>query len=273
MDFLRRFSNSLFAPKDIIPYAKDKWYVTLLFFILLTFISTLPFLVSTITNNEISYEAKRELRVTFSDEKIPFSISNGKLIRNDNSEEIYSKIVLSNLKVIFTSNNEVDKDLVSNNFIIAFKSDGVYLIQSVVEQRLFRYDEYDSELNGINFMDATYSNINFWNRIFSVANKEYSKIRAELISFQVIYIFLSNALSFVLASLAFALFQSVRTSPFIKFSRLWKLCIYLLTPYVIGNLLAILFNISLLYYAGFFVSAFYAVYVGRTIINNSIRRE
>src|SRR5690554_5631196 len=85
LQFLKRFSNSLFAPKEIINYKNDKWYIKLLFFLILVFLLSVPQVVLSLQQDEMSYEEKKEIRLNFQGEDdIPFEIINGVLIHDSN---------------------------------------------------------------------------------------------------------------------------------------------------------------------------------------------
>lgn len=275
MDFLKRFSSALFAPKDVLLYRHDPWWKALLVFLGLLFILVTPNIVIASQHQGLNYATKLEIRKVFNgDPTIPFRIVNGVLIHNQSDQTyIYEKNIDSNLKIIMTTAENLPREYTASGISIVFRTNGVYLSQSVFSFPLFAYDDYPS-LNGINFNDATkLDDIAFWDTIFQVAEQELIKFRPISLALEIVVIIISSIFSLIVISLILAFFQSFQVSTMIRFGELWKLCLYLMAPYAFGNTLAALFNFSLFYYAGFIATTIYAIILGQTILKNNIRRD
>lgn len=272
MGFLKRFSNALFAPKEILNYRSDKWWmVTLIFFVLLLF-TLIPTILSISDNASLDYEARTQIRQLFNGENdIPYSITNHVLVHDQNDRtHIYQKEVRPSIFILMTNAETVDESQLTSGIYIAFRTNGVYVMQSFVSYLLFTYQDYP-EMNGIDFSDATsLSNNAFWDTMFTVFETEMQQFQPLLTTVSLLVHIISSAFSLIFISLILALFQSFQINRYLRFSSLWKLCLYLMTPYVFGNTLSLLFNFTLLYYVGFIVTAIYVIILGQTILRESL---
>ena len=137
----------------------------------------------------------------------------------------------------------------------------------------FDYDDYPI-LNGIHFSSASsYHNHEFWDTIFTVANQEIKVIKPIFNFINIFYIVVGTIIDLLIVTLIITVFQMFTAYSYIKFIKLYQLSIYVITPYVIGNLLSYLFNFNLLYYIGFLISIIYMSILSRTIIRDSMRRS
>lgn len=274
LGLLKRLSSSLFSPKDIIKYRTDRVWITFLYFILLLLLSILPMSILVFKSEAISYEVRREIITIFSGEDdIPFMIVDGKLVHDINDDTfVYTKNINSNLKVIITTSNTNTTDVTSIDTNVLLREDGVYLTQSALSIKLFDYSEY-SGLNGLDFSNLKNKNDNSWNIVFNVINKEAEEIKPVSDVIQVVMIALTELISMILISVLLAFFQSFSLSGVITFGKIWKMCIYVLAPFVIGNVLGVMFNFALLFYVGLGFSALYAASISQNILRESSRKD
>ena len=160
MNLFRRVSDSLFAPKEVYKYRNDKWYVTALFIIFLVFLSILPSSVNILTNNGLEYEDKKALKMLFNGENIHFNIVDNKLVNKDADGKTYSKKLNANSIILFTTASTYDTSIFNSGVSIIFMEDGVYVDQTVLHQKLFSYEEYQT-LNDFDFLSlSNYSSMN-----------------------------------------------------------------------------------------------------------------
>jgi peptidoglycan biosynthesis protein MviN/MurJ (putative lipid II flippase) len=92
-------------------------------------------------------------------------------------------------------------------------------------------------------------------------------------SFTIIVALIETIINLLFISLLLSFVQFFSMSHTIRFHEMWKICIYLLAPYVIGSSLFIMFSNVLLYYAGFFITATYVFIVGRQVLKDVMRRD
>ena len=273
LGFIKRLSSALFSPKDIIKYRTDKIWVTILFFLFLLVLSILPVSISIVLNDGISYDTTRAIRTHFNENKdIPFTIIDGKLVHDDgDSSYVYTENIDSSLRVVFSLDN-VEGEVSSTVVNIIFQEDGVYLSQSAFVIKLFAYNEYPI-LNNLDFSDLTDWNSPTWDLVFEVANQEVNKIKPTFDFLQIIILIISEALSMLFISLILAFFQNFTLSGIISFGKTWKMCIYVLAPYVVASVLGMLFNIQLLIYIGLGITAIYAASISRNILRESAGKD
>ena len=269
MILIRRFSSSLFSPKEVISYHKDPWYIPFFYFLLISLISVIPYSITTIMQDEIPYESKQEIRSLFNGSEIPFIIENNMLVSKGDKKLVTKEF--GQFSFVFSVNEDINSEIISNKTIIAFQSDGLYLIQSVANIKIFEYQKYAKELNNLDLGRASdYSDVEFWDTIFSIANKEYRDMKPTLNTTSIAILFVGNAFTLISMAVLLGFFQSLNLSRIMKFSKLLKLCIYLLTPYAIGGMLTSLFNLEIFSYIGLILSAFYIMNLGRNILKSSI---
>ena len=274
MGFIKRLSNSLFSPKDVIPYRTDKWWITLLYFIFLLVLSILPLSISVVRGDVLGYETKKEIKSFFhGKEEILFSIKDGKLVHDDNNYSYtYAQDVTTDISIIFSLSNSIETELISAKTYVIFKETGVYLSQSAMHIKLFEYNEY-TELDNFDFGDLSNSNSPSWDTIFTVAIEEINKVKPTITIMSIIMLSASETMTLLFISLMLAFFQSFTLTKIISFGQTWKMCIYLLTPYVIGNVLAMLFNLSILFYLGLAMTALYAASLSQRILREKSGRN
>jgi len=274
LKLFQRFSSSLFAPKEIVKFRHDRWWTTLFYFLCLALILVIPPIISTVQSDMLSYDAKKEIRNHFnSEESIPFSIVNGVLVHDTNDPAYVYQTSLYNFDIIMTVGDDIGQKTTDTNLYLVFKSDGVYVKQMFLNRKLFDYDDYPI-LNGIHFSSASsYHNHEFWDTIFTVANQEIKVIKPIFNFINIFYIVVGTIIDLLIVTLIITVFQMFTAYSYIKFIKLYQLSIYVITPYVIGNLLSYLFNFNLLYYIGFLISIIYMSILSRTIIRDSMRRS
>jgi hypothetical protein len=156
---------------------------------------------------------------------------------------------------------------------IVFKTEGVYVIQSLLEYQILDYDDYPAIANLDLSAAGEVNNITFWNDIFAVAELSMAAYQPYIKSFTIIVALIETIINLLFISLLLSFVQFFSMSHTIRFHEMWKICIYLLAPYVIGSSLFIMFSNVLLYYAGFFITATYVFIVGRQVLKDVMRRD
>jgi len=272
---IKRLSNSLFSPRAVLNYRSDKWYITALYFLILLFISIIPPAVIAIQKDGIDYDTQKDIRLYFvGKEDIPYEINNGILIHDQaNNNMIHVEQISDLYSIIFTNQEEIASNDIPTSFSIILRTDGVYIRQASYMLRFFAYSEYP-ELDGLDFSNASSSNsVDFWNTVFDVADAQMAKYKGFFAFVSILYFFFANAFNFLIVSLILSLFQSFTLSRILSFGKLWKCCIYMLTPFVFGTTLASLFQFNLFYYIGFFASAIYVIIMSREALIKAMKGE
>jgi hypothetical protein len=214
----------------------------------------------------LDYDMKKEIKYGFTgEEAIPFKIIDGVLINTNNDPSyVYSKKMNEDVSMIITNKETIDKNITNTTLTFILKNDGVYLLQSIVSQKLFSYNDYPM-LNNLDFNELSSAISPQWEIVFTVFNDQFMKLKPLLSTVTITKVGLDKLFSYLMISLVLAFFQYYSLSGFMKFRTFWKLCIYMLAPYIIGETLSLLFGLPLLYYLGFFASAIYVIILSQTI--------
>ncbi len=269
MSIIKRLSDSMFSPKEVYKYKDDKWWNVILMFLLLLLIFIIPSTLSIALKNSISYEEKNEIKKIFANETIPFQIRNGVLLNeNADDEFVYNKELSAGLFLMITNNPEPDFDY-NTNLVILLSNDGVYFQTKVFKIKIFSYDQYE-ELDDVDLSELSSIKSSNWDNIFTVINSEYKHFYKTLRPILIIINIISAAGALLIMSLMITLLQYFILKNQIGFRTLWKLCLYLFTPYVVIETVLALFGLSIMH-IGFIVTAIYIIILSRTIQSQNIR--
>ena len=256
MGFLNRIADSLFSPKGLRAYANDKVIKVLLYLLFLICITLIPVIIDSPNYGKLSYETKLAIREVFDSEtkKIDFKIENNKLVGKE--EDQYFRQLTTNMSLFIGLNTdtnvtvgEKELKLANTGMVLCFLEDGVYLMNYVYKYKIISYEDYE-QLEGIDFNKATIDDSEFWDNIFSTYSSVLKKFQPFL---SIVYI----GSSFVQA-LVMLLFYSVLVTWFNRFGMKvnysfwenWRITVYGLTAFTLGNALALMINMSIFYYVG-----------------------
>ena len=265
----------MFAPRDVIFLRKDKWYVIMGYFLILLLITILPLFTIFFQKELITYDVQQQIKQIFSGEDIPFYINNNyKLLHKEgNNTYIYKRELQKGLNLVITENSNLNQTDMFSSINIVFYSDAVYLQQSLLKYKLFEYENYPS-IKNIDLAQASeYNNTVFWEKIFVIAEEQLSPYRPYIHIVSVVAYLFESLVNLIFISLLFTFIQSFTLARVVRFSELWKISLYLMTPYAIGSLLFLLFSTAIFYYIGFFMSATYIFIVGKHLQKEVLRRK
>lgn len=272
MKFFKRFSTALFKPKDIVHFRMDGFWRMLLYIITISLLVTLPTTIVNLKQQTLNYETKKVIRDAIKSEgEIPFKIVNGELVSLALPDTIYeAKINNTFLVVVSLDNNYSSKNRTQT--VVLFANDGVYLKQSVASLRICKFSDYD-EFTNLDLTKANLGDATCWDSIFSVIGKIMEKYKViTTISFSIVS-FISNVGSIIIFSLVLAIVANFLLAGIVPFVEIWRMHIYLATPFVIGNLLSNLFGSIIFYYIGIVVLLVYSYLVSQAIVRIKIRKE
>ena len=256
----KRIIDGLFYPSEIIHYRNDKKIITigvLLFFAILLMV---PSLISLFLTKPFDYDAKVAIRNSFSNNiEIPYIIENNKLtfVGDTEKTQYYVNVEEMNLTVIFSTQEQVilEKNMLGS--IIVFTTDHVYLYNQIKNQRLLNYYEYPS-FDSIDFRLAKNNNYQFWNQMFSIVQKVLDNNETLILSLSLVIIVFQAILMIVITTLLLTLFNRLGSNNIYSFAMHWKMMIYFSGPFVLGFLLATLFNTMIFEYVGLIVTLIYS---------------
>lgn len=246
----------------------------MLYFLFLLILLILPVCISIVQNKGFSYETRRDIVNHYStSEELPFYLVDGKLHHDNNDESfVYSENITSRIKLIITLDEKYQTDITSTTINIILKEDGVYLTQSAIQLQLFAYNKYN-ELKDFDFSNLQDKYSQSWDIVFNIVKLEIARLKPFTDLLQITMTLIMEMFGMIVISLILAFFQSFTLTGVITFGKTWKMCIYALTPYVVGNVLGMLFNFTILFYLGLGVSAIFAASISQNILRESSGKD
>jgi hypothetical protein len=263
----KRFRSGLFFPSEIINYRFEKKITTFLYFLILVLLSVLPSLIILLGESNLDYADKKVIREGFRTQEIPYKIENHQLLYTGENEEDYFIVNLTDsLNIVFTSSEEVNitvSPFSIDSYIILTKNKVLYQ-RSLTHMDLFEYNNYTT-LKNMDFIGATNDDYEFWKTVFPIVNNQIDKFSLTTDLMNIGALVLVSLVSLLILVLLISFFQKLLI-PFIRFSEVFQLMIYVLTPYVIGQLLGALFGISIMSFVGMIMTIIYASKLSRKLI-------
>lgn len=274
MKLIRRLSSGLFSPQEIVNYQSDSRWLTFLYMLILVLLMALPSLVTVNKDSPFGYNEKLELREDFYRDgvEMPFYIKHNQLFHIDgNTDFLYSKILKNGIIVKATLTN-LPKSEVSTTPTIILTKNGIIFNYSIYTDVLLSYADYP-QLENLDFSAAYNNDDAFWDIVLPIVTEKLAYFRP-YITIASIVMAISGAFgSIIIWSLITTVFQRINTGAKIKFSKLWQMIIYVMAPYVLGNLLSELFGILMLYYIGFILMVVNSAKLGQTIVIGGNKNE
>lgn len=265
---LRRFISGLFAPKEIANYRNDKKIYTLGFFFLLVLILIIPNIIVLFQSGSLDYSDRALIRKVFYNEEIPYQISNNKLVITETDTTNVYDVTLY-IKVVFTVEETFPVNVRDMNEYIILTENGVYHQTFLSKKLLFNYSDYQ-ELKNFDFSGATTDNADFWSTVFTIMNNQFEIHRTTTIINNIIGNTIRAIIYLLLMSILIAVFQFRPLSGVEKFMKLWQLVIYILTPYAVGSLFAVLYGAEIFTIIGAIVSIIYGNILTQGIIQKRV---
>ncbi len=253
MKLIRRLSESVSAPSRLSAAVNDRGIFTFLYTLILVLIMIIPYIVTSFTVFDIDYNTQVEIRNAFYNEKIEFKINNGVLEKTGESDYYFNDEIIEGVGIYVSSNNDIELENSSVTTVIAFLADGVYFGNSIAKQEMIKYSDFE-ELNNLDFNSVKDNMLEFWNPVFNVVQKLLDQNKGLYVTLYILSSIFQALVMICLYSLIFTIFNRIGVPTHLKFKDHWKLSIYGVTGFVLGNTLSLLFNFSLLYYIGFIVS-------------------
>lgn len=256
----QRFKAGLFNPSEVARFQNDKKMMTILFFLLLVLISAVPGIVAIQRGSGgLDYSDRTLIRQAFVDHDIPFSIVNYQLGRTSGAAADYAIDVTSALQAVFTEElaSLSETNPLDTYTKIIFDPTGVYFQQSMVRISLFSYSEYP-ELQNLDFSGAATDDSDFWAVIFPIIDEQIANYASVTMATEIISLILYEIFILVFLSFTVAIFQMMSLSGYLKFGKVWQVMVYVMVPFVMGQLFDELFALGFLSYIGIAITIFHA---------------
>ena len=271
----KRLSNSLTSPKEVAKYYHESFWKSLIIFLMMLILLMVPTVVTLLTTNFLTYQTKEDLKASFNKAEIPFKIENG-IVKNVNGdkEEVYINTSFYEYKIVITEKLE-NYTGTMDSIAIVICDDGVYGKLALASQNFVKFSDYEY-FNNIDLSDQkTLKDFEFWNNVFSVIEKITEESKPMYVIVYSVYYLLYWFIWLNVFCLIISMFCKMRVFGALKFWDLYKISYYSLAPFVICSIFSSLFNIGLLIYVGYIVSAIYNLITVSEVLKNtySVRRE
>lgn len=301
-----KFKECLLKPSKIGKYVDDKMSKTILYFILLLLIYTLPSFVSLISVKQMPTDYSNVIVESFAkSSSINYKLENvnGKLNLNktiDDAQPQYVEIgtivgIDMNILVLFNTNESIDlnsydfsSDLMNKNVILfTFAKEGMYISMGTLKlsngstdrtqelantsnkQLYYSYEKLG--LSEIDFSVASSNKTTFRNYLDNSYISMYQKNLALILLIGIPYILISGILSLLVEVLVLALLIKILYGRFnVHFGAICKIVILAYTPRVIFNLLSIFWSSIIMYFIGQFLTIIYVTIALRYYIIKNI---
>lgn len=261
MKLLDRLTSGIVSPKRILYFSEDK--KILVFFVLLfqIILLSIPGCLESFLINPLDYASKVDIRESFYQEEIPYEIKNGHLsYTKTKAEDVLYVVNATDYSFAFTRSENVRNVLykdnnitsvltASSNEVIIFTEDGIAISLYTMVFYLGSYDEFSS-FEGLSFENTKPSDSDFWDVFFEGMNSVYKKYKTTIFVINVTLTILSSAISFILFTLITTAISRLGRLGLIPFGKNYKLIIYYMMPYVLGELFASLTGIRIIMYIG-----------------------
>lgn len=283
----RIFYDTLVKPKAIVNHVDSKSKGKFIgFVILLILLQIIPFFIAQVqVYSFTNQEAENVSYIMQKNESVEYSIKDGKLVYNGNGDPVVQsikidkdKLLLSTLPVylVFSLDGTGYEVNDENGYIIIFqensidikyrpykKTDGATKLAGIYDA--FLYPTEESQLHNISYgdlnVDLNYANgykNNFYLEVFKVGSVIYNDLKWDFILQESFITIFSNVAAFFLnvlftAVIMFLFFRYMG----LRFKTIFKISILCSTIYVVGYVLAFLYNFTLLSYILEFVAMIY----------------
>lgn len=260
---IKRLRDGLFNPSGVIAYKNDRWWMMPIFTIFLAILGVLPNIAYTLGATKFSYDDRNHFANEFRMEYVPFQIVDGELVnKDDNDEYVYRKKLLEKyiVQISVQSTPKVADSLTLP--IIYLEKDGVYVEQALFsKEKLFSYADYTETMN-LDLEKVISGDYEVWSKVEIVINHVLNKNFQMQSYFMLFTEFVMSALELLGLSAFLALMQKMYNSN-LKFMKLWKLLIYVMSPLVVGQLINSLYGVYIAWIIGIIISMLYAAKISR----------
>ena len=279
MKFLDRLASGLINPKRIKTFSKDKFGMVFLYFIFLFIIMIMPIIFSVVTTDYLDYSTQTQLKNILSSEDIPYEIVNGELILIDNSKKKdYYRFEDSEYVIFFTELATLDYNQITqsnnngntrstylsfgeNKINIIMGKDAIHISYSLLDFVLGKYSDYE-EFEGLDFSDSSINNSDLWEPLMLGYKKVLSNYVGVINTIYIIIYAISIIGNLIIFSLLATLISRIGYKLY-SFKDNWKLVIYCMMGYVLGNVLSTLTGVSIFGFIGIVITLIYAFSLNR----------
>lgn len=257
----KKFSNSLLSPKEVAKYYDESFGKTILYILILVFFIMIPVVLTLSTSDILNKNMENQIQKAFTNEEIPFIIEDGTLKNvNNDANYVYTNSSIASVKIIIAENIE-NAVAPLDGIAIVLTKDGVYqkVAFITVANQIITYNDFDYLKNLDLSNPNIYSELSFWDNIFSIVGAILNEAKPLYVIVNSIYNLFYWVGMIVFFVLIISFFAKMRIRSYLSFWSLFKISFYSMTPFIICLVFSILFNITILIYIGYLISAIYNV--------------
>jgi hypothetical protein len=262
----KRFKSGLFYPSEVINYRSDKKITTFLYFLILVILTIIPSIIIILGDSSLEYAEKKVIRESFEGQEILVKIENYKLVTTVPMAEEYQEVKIgSGMRVILTPQTSyfLNTSAFNTDVILILAEEGVYYQRAISHVLLFKYEEYP-ELQNLDLTLAGEDDFGFWETVFPIIDSRIDDFSGYYNLIYIAALAIASVIGLLFFGLLISLFQKLML-PFVKFSQYFKLMIYLLTPFVVFELLGTLFGLNFLPFIGIILTVVYTSRLNRKL--------
>lgn len=276
MKFLDRISSGLVNPNRIKTFSKDKFGLVFGYFLFLVIVALIPVVISVITRDYLDYQTQTEIKNILSSEKIPFEIIDNKLtFVGEGSKKDYYLFEDDYFSFYFTDKEKLDSNtlyasstrtgyfssLSRNGLRIIMARDGIRIAVSLIDVEVCKYSDF-SEFNGLDFTNTNINNSDLWEPLMSAYAKVVSKYVPTINTVYIIIYVISTIANLIIFSLLITLISRIGYKLY-SFKENWKLVIYCMMGYVLGDFVSVLTGASIFGFIGIIITVAFAFNLNR----------
>ena len=271
----KRFRDGVFAPKAVVDYMRDRWYLPFIMLLIYALIITAPMIVSNIANIGLDYTDKNEIKVAMNGDDIPFKIVDYKLAQKGSTSSYVRTINNVTLYIGLEFNSkDLDENPISffysgtSTTVVALLSDGVYLYLSDVKTEICQYKEYE-ELQNLDLSTLGDKNSDNWTPVLNITSELYTKYEKTIVPWTCVLDYFYNFFNILLIALIISLTFVWRFHGLFKYGPMFKMSIYYSAPYIVGYFFTMIFGSSIWQIVGLILSIVYSI-IGAGVITKRI---
>lgn len=247
----RRLRDGLFSPSSVAGYYGDKWWITLIFSIILLALYVAVPIFNATSYKYIPSETKSIVMNEAYGQELDYKIANGELKNTGSASSIAFKI--ADLTVMIDPKQQFLYDANTKPYVWFGKN--LVRVKGLGTDIELSYSEHEL-LNNLDFNKLAEKDYATWDLLFASFEKEANEKFDELLLLTIL-LEISKAIGvIVILSLVLAAFSKINLK--VNFGRLWQLTIYILTPLIIGKLFASLYDWIFAYYIGLLMTFSYS---------------
>ena len=275
------FKDCIAHPRNIAQYVDRPNKKFIGFFIILILIYIFPIMLIVSTNNSVASDSINQMSQSFAvANDVHYEIKDGKLVGDNmyGTEYVKTEIVIQNriydLAYVFDltgQNYHIEESMDSSAYIlVVFQEDHIKIFGGskdlgnvASEEKLKVYQKTYEQLgiSNIAFNDCKGRSYYEFNIQFTgLVNSLFKSIKNVYLPLLIVGIIIGNTISYLVLLLTISLLELLfYHMAGIKFGKIFKICAYASTPYLVLSFIGTLTGLTLLNYIGQFILVLYAM--------------